>query len=195
MSEEAKVEEEVVAGNDLPIVDTQAIIKQNEDFKKEISGLNRKNNELIEANNGYDTRLQNLEAEKLSDDERKELELKNRENTILNNEAKLLKQANHLELVKIANEKKVDISLLDFIDMSDKEKAIEKLDSLQSNIDRIANANSLKKISNGTPPAGADKLGTGVVNPFAKDTKNYTEQAKLKNENPALYEQLKQQAG
>ena len=185
----------VVAGDDLPIVDVESIKQANDNLKKEISGLNRKNNELIETNNNYNTRLANLEAEKLSDDERKELELKNRENTILNNEAKLLRQANHLELVKIANEQKADLSLLDFIDMSDKEKAIEQLNALQQNVTKLANETATKNMSVGTPPANNEQSSVGVVNPFAKDTKNYTEQARLQKENPALYDRLKLQAG
>jgi hypothetical protein len=48
----------------------------------------------------------------------------------------------------------------------------------------------------GKPGGGAPASGaSSVPNPFAKETLNITEQMRLKRENPALYQQLKAQAG
>ncbi len=171
--------------------DFEKIEKLNNALKSEISGLNRKNGELINTNNDFMKRLDNLEAEKLTEGERRELELKNREATIKQNEAELLRKTNYLELVKIADSKKYSLKLLDFIDMTDREKAIAQLETLQTNIDEITNERMSNKMSSSTPPAGTETGASGAVNPFAKETYNLTEQIKIKKTNPELYAKLK----
>ena len=145
--------------------------------------------------------LETLKKEKLTADERAELERKEKEAELLTREQALKDQENRLYAVKALKTAKLDdgsdavLTLVDFVLGPDEETIDARvadfaklLGSLvQSKVDQMIKANGY------IPPKGSE--GAGTVNPFAKDTLNLTEQGRLLRENPELAKQLRTQAG
>lgn len=194
------------AGPVVPPVDTtpgvptlgtpEELAAKNKALMAEVSGLNRKNNELITGQSALTSRLDALELEKLSQEERDKAIQAKYEADLSAREAKILNQSNYLELVQYASEKKIDVSLLKYVSMDDKDAAVTKLEELNAQITTLANSTMQSNMATGTPPAGVATVGgagssIGTVNPFLKETWNISNQIKLKKENPALYAQLK----
>ncbi len=142
---------------DVEAVKTEAVNMAAEKFKKEISGLNRKNTELAEA-------LDEIKKSSMAEAERYQYELEQRENAIAAKEQALLKSSNRDKALKFATENNIPIDLLDTLSYDNYEAVEVNLNKLKTVVDseRTKIIEEFKTSSGHAPVAGGNAVG-GVV--------------------------------
>ena len=145
--------------------------------------------------------LENEKKAKLSEAELKQYEIDEREKTIAAREKELQDRLNREFAQKALREAGLDdgsqtaYALADFVMGEDEEEIKGKVKTFKELFDKAvaAEVNKRFKENGRTPKKGTDT--NGGVNPFKKETFNFTEQLKLMNTNPELAARLKAEAG
>ena len=129
---------------------------------------------------------------KLNDDEKKDLALQE----AIEKSAELEKQIKLTSIksdaLKIFQERKLPVELLDFVLTDESDTTLERINSFQS-VFKTAVEDALKDKLKGTPPV----LGKGesnTSNPWSAESFNLTKQMEIMKSDPALAEQLKSAA-
>lgn len=163
--------------------------------------VDRATNKLGNDNKKLRGQLENLKKEKLTAEERKDMEIREKEDAIAERERALTEKENRLYAIKAIKEAGLDdggetsLELIDFVMAEDtaaidiKIKAFDRLVKkfVKAEVDKTFRANGR------TPEKGAG--AGGGKNPYAKETFNMTEQMRLEMENPELAKQLQAAAG
>ena len=139
-----------------------------------------------------------LKTAQMSEEERKNHELAERERVIAEKEAELKRVTleNHATKVIADDKRKLPSDAMQFILAEDETEIENRADALEKIIERETQKRLEAEFAkHGYKPGGAQKHQSGVKNPFAKETFNLTEQGKLFKENPELARQLAAQAG
>lgn len=160
------------------------------------SAVDRATNKLGNENKGLREQLEKLKKEKLTDEERAELERKQREDAIAERERALAEKENRLYAIKAVKKAGLDdgsdaaLELIDFVigkDEKDTDARVEAFSKLFKAMVKQEVERTFKS-KGGTPGKGSD--GGTEKNPYSKDTFNLTEQMKLEAENPELAKKL-----
>ncbi|MGF7014249.1 DUF4355 domain-containing protein [Ornithinibacillus bavariensis] len=129
---------------------------------------------------------------KLSEEERKNEELEQREKDLQKRLAELERKELRADAVADLKEKGLPSEFADFLLAENAEKTLENINSLKKTFDDAVNAKVKEALRQDTPPAGGSSLTN--KNPFSKEHFNLTEQGRLLRENPELYKKLKAEA-
>lgn len=136
-----------------------------------------------------------LKAAQMTEEERKEEELRLEREALATERAELarLKVENHA--TKILADKKLPIETLEFVADEDETSTTTKIDKFTSLMDKLVQQKLEEEFAkHGYTPGGSSQSQT-TKNPFAKETFSLTEQGKLVKENPELAKKLAAQAG
>ncbi len=127
--------------------------------RAEISGLNRKTNELDRAVKEKDAELERLKTEKLSEEERFKLELDKRDQALTARERELVVTSNREKALKYATENSLPLEFIDFVPMSDETVMMDSLTKVKAVVDgdRASVLEALKKNGGDKPGAGGAK--------------------------------------
>lgn len=173
-------------------IDIEKLVQQRVD--KAIAKLGKDKSDLQKQ-------LDQLKKEKMTDEERKQFELSEKEKLIADREKALLEKENRLYAIKAIKEAGLDdgsdksLELVDFVMDTDTEAIDNKIKAFDALVKKFVKAEVDKTFkTNGRTPDKSTTSGN-TVNPYAKETFNFTQQMKLEAENPALANQLKSAAG
>ncbi len=146
-------------------------------------------------------KLENLQKAKLTDDELREVEIKEKEAAIAEREKAITDKENRLYAVRAIKEAGLDdgsdtsLSLVEFVMGEDETEIDSKVKAFKELFDKAVTAevNRRFKEKGGTPAKGGNL--NGGVNPFAEGQINITKQMELEISNPELAAQLRAAAG
>lgn len=165
--------------------------------------IDRATNKLGNENKTLRAELDKLKKEKLTDDERAELERKEREGELERRERELKEKENRLYAVKAIKKAKLDdgsdssLELIEFV-MADSEEEIEKrVKAFGALVNKFVKAEVDRtfKQQGGNPDRGAGAGGGTANNPYKKESWNLTKQMELELNNPEEAKRLKAEAG
>ena len=158
--------------------------------------VDRATNRLGNDNKKLRSQLETLKKERLTAEERKDLEIKEKEEEIAQRERALAEKENRLYAIRAIKEAGLDdggetsLDLIDFVMAEDTEAIDAKIKAFDKLVKAFVKAEVDKtfKEHGRTPEKG---IGGGAkTNPYAKETMNLTEQMRLEKENPELAKQL-----
>jgi len=161
---------------------------------KQMAAERKKNAEL-------ERRIKNLQKEKLTDEEIKNIEIEEKEKEIAEREKAIVDKENRLFAVKAIKEAGLDdgsdssLVLVDLVMASEESEITANIKAFKEYFDRkVANEVNKRFKENGYIPNKGTSLNNGA-NPYTKEQFNLTEQMKLESTNPELALQLKAAAG
>nr|WP_241198966.1 DUF4355 domain-containing protein [Cytobacillus horneckiae] len=128
----------------------------------------------------------------LSEKERKDEELNNREKEIENRLAELERKELKADAVTDLTKKGLPSSFADFVLGENAETTLANINAIKTAFDEAVNAAVKERLRQDTPPGGSAESTT--KNPFSKEHFNLTEQGRLLKEDPELYKKLKASA-
>lgn len=160
------------------------------------SAVDRATNKLGNENKGLKEELEKLKKEKLTDEERAELERKQKEDAIAERERALAEKENRLYAIKAVKKAGLDdgsdaaLELIDFVTGNSEQETDSRVEAFSKLFKAMVKQEVERtfKSKGGTPGKGSD--GGTEKNPYSKDTFNLTEQMKLEAENPELAKKL-----
>lgn len=163
--------------------------------------VDKATNKLGNENKRLKDSLEKLRKRKLTAEELAETERQEKEDALAEREAAVKAAENRMLALKLIKKSGLDsgdetaIQIVDLVMGEDEEAISENVTALKKLIDTLV-AREVDKAfkSTGRKPARG-KSGGAQNNPFSKDSYNLTEQMRLIEENPALAEQLKAEAG
>ena len=176
--------------------------KEDEELEKKIqSMIDRATNKLGNENKTLKEQLEKMKKEKMTDDERKQFDLAEKEKEIQKREAELKAQENRMYAIKAIKKAGLDdgsdaaLELVDFVVADDEAGIDNRVKTFGDLVKKMVQAEVDKTFKNngGSPKKGGDKAGG--ENPYKKETLNLTKQMELELTNPELAKQLKAQAG
>lgn len=129
---------------------------------------------------------------KLTEEEKNRELLNKREAELKAREEELLLKSVKLEAVNIMNDKKIPVSLVNFVATGNAEETLKNIDVLDKAFKEAVELAVVERLKGKTPKGSSN---SGQINPFATETFNLTKQGELFKENPELARQLKAQAG
>lgn len=165
--------------------------------------IDRATNKLGNENKELRKELDRIKKEKLTEEERVELERKERETELEKRERALKEKENRLYAVKAIRKAKLDdgsdtsLDLVEFV-MADSEDEIDqRVKAFGNLVTRFVKAEVDKtfKQHGGSPDKGAGAGGGTANNPYKKETFNLTKQMELELSNPEEAKRLKAEAG
>lgn len=165
------------------------------------SAVDRATNKLGNDNKKLRDELTKLKKAKLTVEELRDDELKDKEAEIEERERALVEKENRLYAIKAIKAAGLDdgsdtsLELIDFVMADDTaviDTKIKAFDKLIKKLVKIEVDRTFKE--NGRNPQ-AGTSGTKTNNPYVKDTFNLSEQMRLERENPELAKQLQALAG
>lgn len=160
------------------------------------SAVDRATNRLGNDNKKLREQLDKLKKAKLTVEEMRDLELKDKEADIAERERALLEKENRLYAIKSIKAAGLDdgsdtaLELIDFVmadDTSEIDSKIKAFDKLVKKFVKTEVDKTFKQYGR-TPQTGSK--GGNTNNPYMKNTFNLSEQMKLESENPELAKQL-----
>ncbi len=165
------------------------------------SAVDRATNRLGNENKKLREQLDKLKKEKLSEDELKKLEVQEKETALAEREKQLLDRENRFYAIEAIKKAGLDdgstkaLDLIDFVMSSDQSEIDKKIDTFKALVDSFVKSEIDKtfKTNGKTPSKSAENAG--VVNPYKKETFNFTDQMKLEQSNPELANALRAAAG
>ena len=175
--------------------------KQEPDIEKLIQqAVDRATNKLGNDNKRLREELESIKKEKLTAEERAELEKKQEREQFEQERAEFLQEKNKLYAIKAIKAAGLDdgsdmsLELVDFVMASDTKDIDARIKSFGALVKKFVQAEVDKtfKREGRNPGKGG---GGNTNNPYAKETWNLTEQWKLESENPELAATLKAAAG
>lgn len=133
---------------------------------------------------------------KLSKEDRDKVELAKREQKIADKEKEIALREQLSQAVEELQERNLPKTMAHRLVDEDAEKTLENIKAFESEFNAALDARVEEEVAEALKGKGPKRKGaTGnMVNPFAKETFNLTEQGKLLKENPELYKTLKAQA-
>lgn len=140
--------------------------------------------------------LDKLKREKLSSEEIKQLEIKEKEKALAEKEKSLLEKENRIYAIEAIKKADLDdgstlsLEVVDLVLAENEEKIDARIKTLGSLVNKLADAKVEKKFkTNGRIPNSGSN-NNNVNNPFSKQTFNLTQQMRILKENPELAKQL-----
>lgn len=165
--------------------------------------VDRATNKLGNENKSLREELTKLKNEKLTAEERAELEKKEKEAELEKRERELTDKENRLYAVKAIKKANLDdgsdsaLDLVEFVMAEDEERIDAKVKAFSKLVDKLVKSEVdcvFKK--NGGKPGGSSGGGGGTPgNPYKKETFNLTKQMELELNNPDEAKRLKEEAG
>lgn len=131
------------------------------------------------------------QAEKLArmnEEEKREFELKQREEALAAKERELMVSANKVECLKILSDKKLPAELVDFVVSDDADTMQHNIKLFERLINKAVSEQVRERIGTGSPQIGT-ATGVGITKDSFKKM-SIAEQSKLFQENPELYKEL-----
>lgn len=161
------------------------------------SAVDRATNRLGNENKKLREQLDKLKKEKLSEDELKKLEVQEKEAALAERERQLQDKENRFYAIEAIKKAGLDdgstkaLNLIDFVMSSDQSEIDKRIDTFKTLVNSFVKAEIDKtfKTNGKTPNKSADNAG--VVNPYKKETFNFTEQMNLEASNPELANALR----
>ena len=182
--------------------DNGASGSSSDDIEKLIQrAVDRATNKLGNDNKKLRETIEKLKKDKLSDDDRKQFEIDERERTIAEREQALKEKENRLYAVKALKNAGLDdgsprsLELVDFV-MDEDETAIDnQVKAFATLVQKFVKDEVDKTFKQGGRQPGKGTGGSSEKNPWAKETWNLTEQMKLEIADPERAKALKAAAG
>lgn len=133
---------------------------------------------------------------KLSKEDRDKVELAKREQKIADKEKAIALREQLSQAVEELQERNLPKTMAHRLVDEDAEKTLENIKAFESEFNAALDARVEEEVAEALKGKGPKRKGStgNMVNPFAKETFNLTEQGKLLKENPELYKTLKAQA-
>lgn len=125
---------------------------------------------------------------RMSEQERYEYELSQREQAILEKEKELALMENKNEASKILSEKGISLNLVDFVVKDTAEDTLAAINLLEKEFKKSVKSEVEKRLAGNTPKKGLPVNKAITKEDFMK--MSFTELMELKNENPELYAEL-----
>lgn len=163
--------------------------------------VDRATNKLGNENKALKERLEKLQNEKLTDEERRQLEIKERERALEEKERAVKQSENRLYALKAIKQAKLDdgsadsMELIDFVMGEDEEEINAKVKSFSALVNRFVKAQVDETFKNNgrNPDKGNDN--PAGENPYKEESFNLTKQWELEAKNPELAKAMKAAAG
>lgn len=175
-----------------------------DDIDKKIqSAIDRATNKLGNENKELRKELEKLRKEKLTAEELKQLEDREREADLAKREAAIKEAENKLFAIKALKAAGLDdggedsLNLLELVKGSDEESIKNSVNALKAFVDKKVKAatEELFKKSGRSPQGGSGGKGGDSKNPWKEGQINYTEQMLIEATDPERAKQLKAAAG
>lgn len=176
-------------GNDTP--DIEKLVQ---------TAVDRATNKLGNENKKLREQIEALKKSKLTDEEIKQLEIKNKEDEIAEREKALTEKENRLYAIKAIKTAGLDdgsdksLELVDFVLSDSTENIDAKIKVFSELLKKFVQSEVDKTFKENGRNPGKGNAGN-TKNPYAKDTYNLSEQMKLEAENPELAKSLMIAAG
>lgn len=133
---------------------------------------------------------------KLSKEDREKVELSEKEKKLVEKEKSIALKEQRYQAIDELQERNLPKSFADVLVHEDAQKTLDNIKMFEEQWNAEMESKVEERVSDalkGKAPIRKGSTGN-MVNPFAKDTFNLTEQGKLLKENPELYKTLKAQA-
>lgn len=133
---------------------------------------------------------------KLSKEDREKMELSEKEKKLVEKEKSIALKEQRYQAIDELQERNLPKSFADVLVHEDAQKTLDNIKMFEEQWNAEMESKVEERVSDalkGKAPIRKGSTGN-MVNPFAKDTFNLTEQGKLLKENPELYKTLKAQA-
>lgn len=133
---------------------------------------------------------------KLSKEDREKMELSEKEKKLVEKEKSIALKEQRYQAIDELQERNLPKSFADVLVHEDAQKTLDNIKMFEEQWNAEMESKVEERVSDalkGKAPIRKGSIGN-MVNPFAKDTFNLTEQGKLLKENPELYKTLKAQA-
>lgn len=165
--------------------------------------VDRATNKLGNENKSLREELTKLKNEKLTAEERAELEKKEKEAELEKRERELADKENRLYAVKAIKKANLDdgsdsaLDLVEFVMDEDEERIDAKVKAFSKLVDKLVKSEVDRVFKkNGGKPGGSSGGGGGTPdNPYKKETFNLTKQMELELNDPDEAKRLKEEAG
>lgn len=165
------------------------------------TAVDRATNKLGNDNKKLREQIEALKKSKLTDEEIKQLELKNKEDEIAEREKALTEKENRLYAIKAIKTAGLDdgsdasLELVDFVLSDTTENIDAKVKAFSALLKKYVESEVDKTFKDNGRNPGKGKTAPNGNNPYAKETFNLTEQWKLESENPELAQAMMIAAG
>jgi len=181
----------------------QIVFESQEDLDKLIAGRVAKERKALQKQ--YDDQLDDKIAaalkkekdlSKLSKEDREKMELSEKEKKLADKEKKIALMEQRYQAIDELQERNLPKSFADLLVNEDAEQTLDNIKSFEEEWNAEMESRVEERVADalkGKAPIRKGSTGN-MVNPFAKETFNLTEQGKLLKENPELYKTLKAQA-
>lgn len=161
------------------------------------SAVDRATNRLGNENKKLREQLDKLKKEMLSEEELKKLEVQEKETALAEREKQLLDKENRFYAIESIKKAGLDdgstkaLNLIDFVMASDQSEIDKKIETFKALVDSFVKAEIDKTFKTNGKTPGKSSDNAGMVNPYKKETFNFTQQMKLETENPELANALR----
>lgn len=154
---------------------------------------------LETAKSKWDTELETklaeakTEAEKLAKmnaDQKAEYERQQREAKLTERETEITRRELRASALETLAEKGLPKGLADILNFTDAESTKGSIEAVETAFRAAVEAGVNERLKGSPPGGGGGSRFTGQVNPWKKETLNYTEQGKILRENPELAQQM-----
>ena len=190
---------ELLANGTITQEEFDALIKKEDadELEKRIqAGVDKVTAKLGKEKADLQKELDRMKKEKLTEEERKALEIKEREDALAAREKELSEKTNRLYAIKKIQEAGLNdgseksLAIVDFVIGADEAAIDANVKAFSELVNKLVAAEVEKKFKeNGRNPNGGNGGKTGD-NPYAKETFNLTKQWELELSNPELAAQL-----
>jgi len=183
--------------------DDKIVFESQEDLDKIIAGRVAKERKNLQKQ--FDDQLDDkiaaaLEREKdlskLSKEDREKMEFSEKEKKLADKEKKIALMEQRYQAIDALQERNLPKSFADLLVHEEAQKTLDNIKTFEEEWNAEMESRVEERVSDalkGKAPIRKGSTGN-MVNPFAKETFNLTEQRKLLKENPELYKTLKAQA-
>lgn len=161
------------------------------------SAVDRATNRLGNENKRLREQLDKLKKEKLSDEELRKLEVQEKEAALAEREKQILEKENRFHAIEAIKKAGLDdgstkaLNLIDFVMASDQSEIDKRVDTFKALVNSFVKAEIDKTFKTNGKTPGKSSENAGVVNPYKKETFNFTKQMQLEHENPELANALR----
>lgn len=190
---------ELLANGTITQEEFDALTKKDdaEELEKRIqAGVDKVTAKLGKEKADLQKELDKMKKEKLTEEERKALEIKEREEALAARERELTEQSNRLYAIKKIKEAGLDdgsansLAIVEFVIGADETAIDTNIKAFSELVNKLVAAEVEKKFKeNGRNPNGGNG-GSNIENPYAKETFNLTKQWELEAKDPELAAKL-----
>lgn len=180
--------------NALTVEGMQKFVEENQEAKKWLDSINDKFfNKALETwkSNNLDGLLDAEIKKRFPQKDQKDLELENMKAEIEKMKAEKLKESLTNKAIKIANEKKLPLDVVDFLIADNEEATVSNLSKLEEVFNKHIQVAVEERLKNNSYVPPGNTSGTKELTKEDFDKMGYHDRKKLAEENPDLYKKLR----